>query len=133
MEWSLKPKLDKWNAFHKRSFKIKWTFELYVDAHAHCTHSIVDWSINVLLWTGCLVATGNAVNTTFCGPARGTLLSNRKREKLNFDTNYKTTSFILHAWLYHFWNFLPWGTVRVKLKILFSHSIDAVTLWSTHK
>ena len=27
---------------------------------------------------------GNPVNVTFCGPARDTLLSNRKTEKLNF-------------------------------------------------
>jgi hypothetical protein len=33
---------------------------------------------------------GNAVNTTFCGPTRDTLLSNQKTEKLNFDTNYIT-------------------------------------------
>jgi hypothetical protein len=43
--------------------------------------SIVNRSINFLLWTRCQ---GNAVNTTFCGPGRDTLLSNRKTEKLNF-------------------------------------------------
>ena len=31
-----------------------WKFA--VDAHAQFTHSVVDRSINVLLWTGCLVA-----------------------------------------------------------------------------
>jgi hypothetical protein len=30
----------------------------------------------------------HAVNMTFCGPARDTVLTNRQTEKLNFDTNY---------------------------------------------
>jgi hypothetical protein len=32
----------------------------------------------------------HAVNMTFCGPARDTVLTNRQTEKLNFDTNYIT-------------------------------------------
>ena len=36
----------------------------------------------------------NGLNTTFCGPARDTLLSNQDTEKLNFDTNYKTIDFV---------------------------------------
>ena len=35
-----------------------------------------------------------AVNMTFCGPARDTLLTNRQTEKLNFDTNYITKLYI---------------------------------------
>ena len=41
------------------------------------------YSINVLLWLP--RCQGNAVNTTFCGPARDTILSNRKTEKSNFE------------------------------------------------
>jgi hypothetical protein len=70
----------------------KWNFT--VDAHAYCPPfycgpankcSITDWLPR---------CQGNAVNTTFCGPAHGTLLSNRKTEKFNFATNYITTIFV---------------------------------------
>ena len=55
------------------------------------THSIVDSSINILFWIAWFPrCQGNAVNMTFCGPARDTLLFNRKTEKLNIDTNYIT-------------------------------------------
>ena len=53
-----------------------------VDTHSHCTHFIIDGSINV-----------SVVNMTFCGPARDTVLINRQTEKLNFDTNYITRYF----------------------------------------
>jgi hypothetical protein len=36
-----------------KSFKNElWNF--MVDTHAYCTHFIIDWSINVSLWIGCL-------------------------------------------------------------------------------
>ena len=34
------------------------------------------------------------MNTTFCGPARDTVLTNRQAEKLNFDTNNITITTI---------------------------------------
>jgi hypothetical protein len=69
-----------------------------VDAHAHCTHSIVDRSINVSLWAVASSAK-HAVNMMFCGPARDTVLTNRQTEKLNFDTNYNKYVYV-HIYLY---------------------------------
>jgi hypothetical protein len=37
----------------------------------------------------------HAVNMTFCGPARDTVLTDRQTEKLNFDTNYITIYIII--------------------------------------
>jgi glutaredoxin-related protein len=34
---------------------------------------------------------------TFCAPARDAVLTNRQTEKLNFDTNYITISFIIYS------------------------------------
>jgi hypothetical protein len=62
-----------------------WNF--MVDAHAHCTHSIVDRSINVSLLTDCLLAKACREHDVLW-PARNTVLTNRLTEKLNFDTNY---------------------------------------------
>ena len=36
----------------------------------------------------------SGLNITFCEPARDTLLSNQDTEKLNFDSNVKTTFLI---------------------------------------
>ena len=54
-------------------------WNIMVDTHAYCIHFIIDWSINVSLWTGGLL-----------GKARDAVLTNRQTEKLNFDTNYIT-------------------------------------------
>jgi hypothetical protein len=70
-----------------------------VDTHAYCTHFIIDRSINVSLWTGAS-SEKHAVNTTICGPARDTVLTNRQTEKLNFDTNYITILFIVLLLVY---------------------------------
>jgi hypothetical protein len=83
----LKPKLDKWNAVTSLIKRLKnklWNFMF--DTHAYCTHFIIERSINVSLRADRLP------NMTFCGPARDTVLTNR--QKLNFDTNYITNSYI---------------------------------------
>jgi hypothetical protein len=65
-----------------------------VDTHAYCTHFIIDRPINISLWTGCLLRKARS-EQRFCGPARDMVLTNRKTEKLNFDTNY-ITHFIIN-------------------------------------
>ena len=50
LEWTLKPKLDKWNAVNVYKNLIKMNF-----GTSRLTR-MPDRSINVLLWTGCLVA-----------------------------------------------------------------------------
>ena len=76
--------IDKWNAECLIKSLIKWTLELHgwrtcalhpfycgpVNKMNKC--SIIDWLPR---------CQGNTVDTTFCGPARDTLLSNRKTEK----------------------------------------------------
>ena len=68
---------------------IEWTLNFSVDAYARYTHFVIDRSIIFPFWTGC-PSPKHAVNTTFCGPARDTLLTNWQTEKLNFDTCYIT-------------------------------------------
>jgi hypothetical protein len=70
-----------------------WNF--VVDAHAHCTHCIVDRSINISLLTGCLLAKACSEHDVlwtwrFVDLACDTVLTNWQTEKLNFDTNYVT-------------------------------------------
>jgi hypothetical protein len=45
----------------------------------------------------------HAVNMTFCGPARDTVLTNRQTEKLNFDTNYITINLVPRAFCFRGW------------------------------
>jgi hypothetical protein len=44
-----------------------------------------------------------AEHGTWHGPARDTVLTNRQTEKLNFDTNYITNTYVKHhlAFLFH--------------------------------
>ena len=44
----------------------------------------------------------HAVNMTFCGQARDTVLTNRQTEKLNFDANYITNIYIyIYIYIYN--------------------------------
>jgi hypothetical protein len=70
--------------FNKKFKNELWKF--MVDTHAHCTHFIIDRSINVSLWTGCLLAKACSEHDVLW-TARDTVLTNRQTKKLNFDTN----------------------------------------------
>ena len=72
--------------------KQEWTLELRVDSRAQFTLPVNKCVVMDRL--SCYQ--GNRVNTGFCGAALDTLLFYRNREKLNFDTNFKTISFMSH-------------------------------------
>jgi hypothetical protein len=56
-----------------------WNF--MVDTHAHCTHSVVHRSINVSLWTDCLLAkAGSEHDVLWVGTIRFYQSTDRKIE-----------------------------------------------------
>ena len=64
---------------------------------------------NFPFWTGWATSPKHALNMTFCGPARDTVLTNWQTEKLNFDTCYITSYFIIWQW-----RILPNMVVRTR-------------------
>ena len=71
-----------------KSFKSElWNF--IVNTHAYCTHFIIDRSINVSMWTDCLLGKACSEHDLLWTGAC-TVLTNQQTEKFNFDTNYIT-------------------------------------------
>ena len=73
--------------FNKKLKNELWNF--MVDTHTYCTHFIIDRSINVSLWTGCLLGKARSEHDVlWTGTWYG--FDQSANKKLNFDINYIT-------------------------------------------